>query len=153
MMAIPMFLITGNDNAGAPLSGVYTGDGDGTFTSLSVALPEVSGGNAVWGDYDNDERADILISGINSGGTRIVKVFHNDGSSFSEDTHATAALTAIEGKGDIAWGDYNGDGKLDVVMTGLADGGRTMILYKKQRRKSKYPTPHSGFTQSGDSRE
>ena len=128
----PDALITGYLNGGTPVSEVYAGNGDGTFTAAGIGLPQVAEGQAVWGDYDNDERPDILISGKDNAGSRIIKVFHNDGGSFSEDTDASTPLTAIEGQGDIAWGDYDGDGKLDVVMTGISDAGRTMILYKNK---------------------
>ena len=127
----PDALITGIGTSG-PISGLYKGNGDGTFTEVNINLPQLAEGQAVWGDYDNDERVDILISGKNSANARVIKIFHNDGGTFSEDTDASSSLIAVEGSGDVAWGDYDKDGKLDVVVAGISNAGRTLTLFKNK---------------------
>ena len=37
-------------------------------------------GSAAWGDYDNDGRLDILLTGWDAAGNVIAKVYHNEGS-------------------------------------------------------------------------
>jgi predicted nucleotidyltransferase len=68
-----------------------------------------------WGDYDNDGDLDILLTGRDSGSTRIAKVYQNTGSGFGE-VYA-GSLTAVSSS-SVAWGDYDNDGDLDILLTG-----------------------------------
>jgi len=58
----------------APLFGeVFSGSLDSTWLS-----------SVVWGDYDNDGRLDILLTGHGGGNSRVAKIYRNNGSGFSE---------------------------------------------------------------------
>ncbi len=111
-------LVTGKKSISAstdPISTIYTNN-NGTFTALATAnLIGVQSGAVEWGDYDNDGDLDILITGLDIGNTLISKIYTNTGGSFTE--LATANLPGIA-FGDVAWGDYDNDGDLDIFLTG-----------------------------------
>ncbi|MCK9426589.1 MAG: FG-GAP-like repeat-containing protein [Ignavibacteriaceae bacterium] len=121
-------LLTGYTLSG-PVSQIYKNNGDGTFTLLtSVSLPGVGNSSVAWGDYDNDGKLDILLTG-NSFGTRISKIYKNNGNGiFTEQT--SVSLKGVSNS-SVAWGDYDNDGNLDILLTGLNDlSGQVSIIYK-----------------------
>ncbi len=93
---------------------VYRNDG-GTFTDINAALAGVKYGSVAWGDYDTDGDLDILLTGLDNTANRISKVYRNDGGGTFTDINA--ALTGVQ-NGTAVWGDYNSDGKLDILLTG-----------------------------------
>ncbi len=95
---------------------VYRNNGDNTFTEqTSISLTPVYDGNAAWGDYDNDNDLDILLTGEAETGY-ISKIYKNNGdNSFSEQIGVT--LTGVTGS-SAAWGDYDNDGDLDIILAG-----------------------------------
>ncbi|NOR44215.1 MAG: hypothetical protein GQ534_01405, partial [Candidatus Delongbacteria bacterium] len=106
------------------LSGYYYDDGAvrvtkiyrndiGVFNEIDSDLIDVSSGSAVWGDYDNDNDLDILISGAVSASSLEAKIYRNDSGEFN-DINADL-ITAT--KSTAAWGDYDNDGDLDVLLT------------------------------------
>ncbi len=89
----------------------------GTFTKVDAQLGQASFGSINWGDYDNDRDLDLLISGFDSESEQyIAKVFRNDNGRF---TNINANLVPVYG--ESAWGDYDGDGNLDILLTGRTD--------------------------------
>lgn len=100
---------------GYHISKVYSNDGNGSFTDMNVNLPAVGGGSASWGDYDNDGDLDILITGSSQSGSNIAKIYRNNGTgTFSE---VNAGLIGVFNS-SATWGDYNNDGKLDILLAG-----------------------------------
>ena len=94
-------------------SQIYENDG-GSFTA-SIWLTGVMNGSVAWGDYDNDGDLDILLSGETSSPPyRVSKVYRNDAGSF---TDIYAVLTDVDDSA-VAWGDYDNDGDLDILLTG-----------------------------------
>ena len=102
----------------------------GTATSaaatLAVAtnLPPLSGSIGVWGDYDNDGLMDVLLAGTVQGvpgipDGRFTRLYHNAGGGIFDDTGV--ALPQLDNV-SAAWGDFDNDGDLDLVLGGLADG-------------------------------
>ena len=68
-----------------------------------------------WGDYDNDGDLDILLTGgYASSSGDISRIYCNDGSDTF--TH-TVSLTGVR-YSSVAWGDYDNDGNLDILLTG-----------------------------------
>jgi hypothetical protein len=96
------------------ISRIYRNDGSGVFTDIQAGLPGVEFGSVDWGDYDNDGYIDILMTGY-TGTTRLSKIFKNNG--YGSFTDIGASLVGIS-SGRAAWGDYNNDGKLDLLITG-----------------------------------
>src|ERR1043166_6007695 len=92
------------------------------FTSSPIAgLPGVSFSSVAWGDYDNDGRLDFLLTGDNSS-TRFSQLWRNTGSGFSNVTSQVAAGLPGVREGSVAWGDFDNDGRLDFLLTGLDSG-------------------------------
>src|SRR6266498_2675091 len=99
----------------ASLSGSQTGIGAQIFADINAGLPAVSASSVAWGDYDNDGRLDILLTGYSSSLGNIARVYHNDGGgSF---TAINAGLPGVY-QGSVAWGDYDNDGQLDILLIG-----------------------------------
>jgi uncharacterized repeat protein (TIGR01451 family) len=102
---------------------VYRNDGGGIFTDIGAGLTGVEEGFAAWGDYDNDGDLDILLNGF-TGSNRVTRVYRNNGGASPAFTNIAAGLTRTEGSG--AWGDYDNDGDLDILLTGFT-GGSTYV--------------------------
>jgi hypothetical protein len=111
------------------VAGIYPGMGEprvcqiwrntGTgFVLGEAALPGVASGSVSWGDYDNDGRPDLFVTGENPFG-QVAEIFRNTGAGFAS---IGAGLTA-SGSGYGSWADINGDGRLDVLLTGVVDNG------------------------------
>jgi hypothetical protein len=102
--------------------------GDGTFVKVTDSVLLASGGNclgAAWADYDNDGRADLVIT-RNRG---LALMFHNEGNgNFSRATN-TVTLAPINGSfAGPSWGDFNNDGYLDLFLPGAV--GQKCALFR-----------------------
>jgi hypothetical protein len=94
----------------------------GGFTNIQAGLPGVFIGAAEWGDYDNDGRLDILLSGktndIDQTGGAICQLWRNTGAGFSQvPGFGPPGLCG----GTAAWGDYDNDGRLDILLVGFTN--------------------------------
>ncbi len=120
-------LLTGSTSTGG-ISKIYRNNGDNTFTEqTSIALTGVYSGSAKWGDYDNDGDLDILLTGFSNSG-RVSKIYRNNGdNTFTEQT--SIALTGVL-DASIAWGDYDNDGDLDILLTGSTSTGGISKIYR-----------------------
>jgi len=107
---------------------VYRNNGDATFTDSGIALPGAIKSAYEWGDYDNDGDLDIFITGLDFDGNLISKLYTNNG-----DETFTGTLNSFTGAwlGDAAWGDYDSDGDLDILLSGYSvTTERIAKLYK-----------------------
>jgi hypothetical protein len=82
-----------------------------------------------WGDYDNDGDLDILLTGFDPDGNSVAKLYRNNGGGFGD---SGVALTGV-GASSVAWGDYDNDGDLDILLTGY-DGSGPVTKGLPQRR-------------------
>ena len=93
---------------------IYRNDGDGTFSDIPgfrTLLAGASYHGAAWGDYDNDGRLDLAILPYGTGATLLL---HNEGDGTFRDVAPELGMN-VEGFGETAaWGDYDGDGWLDL---------------------------------------
>ena len=106
---------------------IYAGQAFTQLTSIPIGSYGISSGSAAWGDYDNDGNLDILMTGWQYRGC-VTKLFRNSGSrTFSLQT---TTLTGVNNS-SIAWGDYNNDGYLDILLTGqTTDNLKVAKIYK-----------------------
>ena len=111
------------------ISRVYRND-NGAFVDAQVGLLGGVYSSAAWADYDNDGDLDILLTGatvwaINPSQV-FSKLYRNDGGTFTDTQTALAGVC----HGAIAWGDYDNDGDLDLLLSGW-DGSRSLTrLYR-----------------------
>ncbi len=116
-------LITGGGYA----SKIYRNNGNDIFEEQTVSLTAVSYGSTAWGDYNNDGKPDILLTGESSNGL-ISKIYRNNGdNTFEEET--SASLTGVDGS-SVAWGDYDKDGDLDILIAGESASGPITKIYR-----------------------
>ncbi|RLD55313.1 MAG: hypothetical protein DRJ05_13175 [Bacteroidetes bacterium] len=105
---------------------IFQNNGDGTFTELSLGLPQTYMGDVSCADFDNDGNIDIGICGfINESPYYISRIFKNNGDgTFSE------VSTDIPGTmyGKFKWADYNNDSYQDFIITGWEDDFTTEIF-------------------------
>ena len=100
--------------------------GGGRFEDVTIAsgLGEpLSTESAAWGDYDNDGRLDLFVCGEYHSATPDVsngcRLYHNQGDGkFQNVATAAGVLNERVAKGS-AWGDYDGDGRLDLFVSNL----------------------------------
>ncbi|MEZ2284990.1 FG-GAP-like repeat-containing protein, partial [Microcoleus sp.] len=122
-----------------------------SFTPDTTAqLPRVSNSSAAWGDYDKDGKLDLLLTG-NSVSGKITKLFRNTGTGFTEDT--TAVLPGVS-DGSAAWGDYDNDGDLDILLAGDSVSGQIAKVYRNTNNRFSEDTnavlPGGSFAAWGD---
>jgi uncharacterized protein (TIGR03437 family) len=88
---------------------VFLGKGDGTFQPGNV-LP-ATGGQTVIGDFNGDGNPDLMVAGYDGG---LQLLLGNGGGGFG--AAITVAGSASLGRSSaVAYGDFNGDGNLDVA--------------------------------------
>jgi hypothetical protein len=97
---------------------IYRNNGDGTFTDIGAGLPWMINASIAWGDIDNDGDLDLVISGEDSGGTLRMDIYRNNSGTFTSLSPAIPPMRL----GHIAWGDYDNDGDIDMLMVGSTAG-------------------------------
>ncbi|MBL7066980.1 MAG: VCBS repeat-containing protein [Candidatus Marinimicrobia bacterium] len=128
-------LLTGITGSSAYVSKIYRNNGDNSFTEQTgISLTGVGYCSVAWGDYDNDGDLDILLTGYTGSYNYVSKIYRNDGSnSFTEQT--VISLPGVEGS--VAWGDYDNDGDLDILLTGrTTDGSPVSKIYRNNGNNS-----------------
>ena len=105
-----------DSDAGKP-NRLYHNNGDMTFTEVAEKAG-VAGGNsplaivadALWFDYDNDGRQDLLVARF---GTPIL--YHNEGNGKFKDVSSTSGLHTFGNTIAVIAFDYDNDGHLDLM--------------------------------------
>lgn len=98
---------------GSSVSAIYRND-SGSFTDIGAGLTPLSAGTARWGDYDQDGDLDLFMAGRDGSNVAQSKLYRNDSGSFTE------VATGIAGArySSAAWGDFDNDGDLDLLLLG-----------------------------------
>ncbi len=84
---------------------LYKNNGDTTFTEVGPAIDSVNNGAMEWGDYDNDQDLDMLLSGISQDGTPVTKIYRNETGSSNNipSTPANLKSKSTAGKVTLSW--------------------------------------------------
>ena len=103
----PDIAITGKlASCGSFASAVYENVGNDYFNQVNNASLTASERSFVcWGDFDNDTDLDLILTGINSGGSSFTTVYRNDGSlpNFAPETPTNLSFTASGGEVVLSW--------------------------------------------------
>lgn len=122
-----MDLIASGDFDGTLETRFYVNDGTGTFTASDSTTIGFRHGRFAWGDYDNDGDADLLVGGSFDVGWRIELVRNDGGFDFQLQRTSFRPLDDLS----FDWGDYDNDGRLDLILSGLeSDGTPATLLYR-----------------------
>ena len=99
----------------AGVTRLYRND-DGVFQLDPNGLSDVFYGDLTWGDYDLDGDLDLFVMGQTTLlGEQIGKIYRNDDGAFILSTGLIGTSTA-----NAAWGDYDNDLDLDILVTGMS---------------------------------
>lgn len=117
---------------------LYRND-NAVFTEQATSFENVADGSVSWGDYNNDGFLDVLLIGRGTGFTSVTSLYRNLGNgSFVK---VNAGLIPVR-FGAGAFGDYDNDGDLDIVVTGRSEAGNpTSEIYRNDQQNT--------FTQIG----
>ncbi|MGE0077190.1 MAG: LamG-like jellyroll fold domain-containing protein [Bacteroidales bacterium] len=119
-------------NSSSPVTKLYMQNSDHTFTlQSSVSFTGLLKSSIAWGDYDNDGDLDVLMSGkeLVSGTTfsPYAKIYRNNGDNTFTPQYQISFNAIYDGS--VAWGDYNNDGYLDILMSGRSNNGLVTEIY------------------------
>lgn len=112
-------LICGRDGGGNPRTIVYSNEYD-SLSVMDFSLYGIFEGQACWGDINNDDNLDIILTGNSTRGL-ITKIFvYNE----MEGRYKPLNQNFVGlRKSKVSFADFNNDGQLDFVITGLKSDG------------------------------
>lgn len=100
---------------------IYRNTGGGTF-ALWQDLDGVQHSALTWADHDNDGDLDLMVSGYDGPRPKL-RLYENKDGGFASQQLWEAFRTSLlkigdTGRGAMAWTDFDGDGDLDLFITG-----------------------------------
>ena len=108
---------------------IYRNDPVGTLTEDTRTVVSGSFASALaWGDHDSDGDLDLVITGFDvSANARVTRLLDNDGTGLL--TESALSITGVAAA-DLAWGDFDNDGDLDLAILGNAATGPILEVYR-----------------------
>ena len=99
------------------------------YNTSVVILDSISDGDVKLVDFNNDGLLDITVTGLDAKTNAVTKFYLNQGG-YGNFTLSTNNSIAQYSSSAISWGDANGDGDMDLVISGLKNnGGSSTSIY------------------------
>ncbi len=145
----PDILLSGRNDNGDYSTLLYrnlgnspAGGHSGFEVVASADLIDLNNSAVAWCDFDNDGYLDLFISGRDDTNTYQSKIYRNSGHDESGNhlgfQEISFELVGVS-NGDISWGDFDNDGKIDLLMSGLSHNGRLTSLLKNNTGRENEP--------------
>jgi len=116
----PDLLISGYNKNYMPQTKMYTNDGKGNFSEIpDTPIINVANSSCVFGDVDDDNDLDMLITGSDHLDKSVTKLYINNGTGQYSEASNTQFNAVKEGTCHFA--DIDGDNDLDLFVTGLIE--------------------------------
>ncbi len=96
------------------------------FEATDIPFAGAGRSEVAWADFDNDHDLDVLVTGTGPDNNPVTLLYRNDSGSFSESGIPFVPLR----ESSAAWGDYDADGDLDLLMCGNSPDGDVTLLYR-----------------------
>ncbi|MDT8392611.1 MAG: T9SS type A sorting domain-containing protein [Bacteroidales bacterium] len=97
------------------------------FEQVSIPVHAAGRPALAWGDYDNDGDLDFVLGGLTPDGSYLTKIYRNDAGVFVADSPVIAGIK----DGSVAWGDYDNDSDLDLLISGeTEEDGDICLIYQ-----------------------
>lgn len=123
-----------------PSASIYINDGTGVFTQSQTVLTGLDNSSSAFADIDGDGDQDLVYTGndfyLGFGLESRTMIWKNDGTGTFTHVTVSGGVLATSGlvgthNGSVEFGDADGDGDLDLLISGLMDqlGNDTTILY------------------------
>lgn len=93
------------------------------FTEINPGLPEKLFPCVAVGDYDGDGDLDVLGAANGRRDIAFSTIYNNTGGVFTDSGIVLLGLS----RATAAWGDFDGDGDLDLAMTGVENSGTVTV--------------------------
>jgi hypothetical protein len=114
----------------AQKNALYHNNQDGSFTRITGGSLVTDVGptlNVSWADFDNDGTSDVFVG--NEGNASGWLYLNNEGSVFTRISQTDFAPNPTQGYGGV-WGDYDGDGWVDLFVARGGTYGFNHVLYQ-----------------------
>lgn len=112
----------------------FMNDGQNNMTFNQGSFGTRQGGNygSIWVDYDNDGDVDLFIAKCRGGSEDLSKdeLYRNDGNGIFVEVAAEIGLAEISQAWSSAWGDFDNDGDMDILIgiNSNATGSHKLML-------------------------
>lgn len=103
---------------------------DGSFVDTGFHFTPVANASCDWGDVNNDGRLDLILTGTINDTQCVTKIYINNTEGFEE----SDILLPNVHSGSVKFGDFDNDGWLDVLITGISqDGPRISKIFRNDQ--------------------
>ena len=116
-----------------PCIRIFKNLGSGLFARQTIAIDQLNDAKAQWGDYDNDDDLDFLVTGSDQSNLLKTIIYRNNGSNVFE--KMPISLSGIS-NGSVTWVDFDNDGDLDIAQAGSGNAGPVIQLFQNQRNNT-----------------